>query len=105
MKSPEQGAQSFLTAAMEANVGDGTDVRLLKECREVPLPRKKILDEEIQKKLWKESEEIIERAEKESAMKRAQSSKKGDKAAATANGNKSKDRNDANQTGSARLRK
>lgn len=105
LKSPEQGAQSFLTAAMEANVGDGIDVRLLKECREISLPRKEVLDEEVQKKLWKESEAIIESAEKDSAMKRVQSTKKGDKTAATANGVKSKDRNAASQTGSTRLRK
>lgn len=71
LKSPEQGAQTFLHAAMEAEYGRGQGGVLLKECREVKIARMEILDEDKQKALWQLSDKAIEALEKESAMRRA----------------------------------
>ncbi len=71
LKSPLQGAQSFLRAAMEAELGKGAGGRFLKECREVDYVRKEIKDDQVAKKLWGFSEKQIEALEKESAVKRA----------------------------------
>ena len=71
LKSPEQGAQSFLRAAMEAQLGRGAGGRFIKECREVKFLRKEVGDEEVEKKLWGFSEKMIEAVEKEGATKRA----------------------------------
>lgn len=70
LKSPEQGAQSFLRAAMEAELGRGDGGRLIKECREVEYPRKDVKSEEVAKKLWEFGEKQIEALEKESAVRR-----------------------------------
>lgn len=70
-KSPVQGAQGFLRAAMEAELGRGSGGRLLRECKEVDYLRKEIGDEKAQKKLWAFSERQIEALEKDGAVKRA----------------------------------
>lgn len=71
LKSPEQGAQSILYAAMEATLGRGTGGKLIKECIEVDFARTDVKDEELAKKLWEESDKLIERVEREEAVKRA----------------------------------
>ena len=71
LKSPVQGAQGFLRAVMEAELGRGSGGRFLRECKEVDYMRKEIRDENTQKKLWKFSEKQIEALEKEGAVKRA----------------------------------
>lgn len=71
LKSPQQGAQSILYAAMEARFGRGKGGWFIKECREVDFARKEIRDEEAGKKLWQFSEEVIMEKEKEGAVKRA----------------------------------
>lgn len=71
LKSPEQGAQTFLYATMDADMGRGVGVRLLKECKEMDFLRKEVRDEEVAKKLWGFSEKQIEALEKEGAVKRA----------------------------------
>jgi NAD(P)-dependent dehydrogenase (short-subunit alcohol dehydrogenase family) len=71
LKSSEQGAQSFLFAAMEAGLGRGEGGRLVKECMEVDFARGDVKDEKVAEHLWKESERIIERVEREEAVKRA----------------------------------
>ncbi|KAI9836571.1 MAG: hypothetical protein M1819_001203 [Sarea resinae] len=71
LKSPEQGAQSFLLAAMEADLGRGAGGRFLKECRDVPFARREIGDDTVAKDLWELSEKQIEKLEKEGAVKRA----------------------------------
>ncbi|KAG9238494.1 hypothetical protein BJ875DRAFT_450913 [Amylocarpus encephaloides] len=71
LKSPEGGAQSLLYASMEATLGRGHGSRLIKECREIDFARKDITDEKIAKKLWEGSEKLIERVEREEAVKRA----------------------------------
>ena len=71
LKSPEQGAQSFLRAAMEAELGRGKGGRFIKECKDVKFLRKEIRDDEIARHLWNFSEKQIEALERESAAKRA----------------------------------
>lgn len=71
LKSPLQGAQGFLRAAMEAELGRGTGGRFIRECREVEYLRPEIKDEDAQKKLWAFSEKQIEALEKEGAVQRA----------------------------------
>jgi hypothetical protein len=82
LKSPNQGAQGFLFAAMEAGIsfargqamgsgGVGTDALLIRECRVVPVARSEVKDESLQKGLWEVSEQTIEKVEKEGAVRRA----------------------------------
>ncbi|EED22132.1 oxidoreductase, short chain dehydrogenase/reductase family [Talaromyces stipitatus ATCC 10500] len=76
LKAPEQGAQSFLYAAMEARYGRGGENGsnggwYIKECREMETLRKEVDDEEVAKQLWEFSEEQIQVKEKESAKRRA----------------------------------
>jgi NAD(P)-dependent dehydrogenase (short-subunit alcohol dehydrogenase family) len=71
LKSSEQGAQSFLYAAMEATIGRGNGGKLIKECMEVDFARADVKDEEAAKKLWEGSEKLIERIEREEAVNRA----------------------------------
>lgn len=71
LKSPLKGAQSILYAAMEQDLGRGAGGRMIKECREVDFARKDVHDEELAKKLWEESDALIEKVEKEQALKRA----------------------------------
>lgn len=76
LKSSEQGAQSFLQAAMEAQLGKGDGGKMLKECREVDYLRKDVKDEAGAKKLWEFSERQIEALEKEGAVRRKQAKAK-----------------------------
>lgn len=71
LKSPQQGAQSILYAAMEEKYGRGTGGWFIKECREMDCARVDIKDEDVGKRLWEFSEKQIEEAEKEGAVKRA----------------------------------
>ncbi|KAL2761136.1 hypothetical protein ACRALDRAFT_2131493 [Sodiomyces alcalophilus JCM 7366] len=71
LKSPFMGAQSILYAAMEQDLGRGAGGKMIKECREVDFARKDVHDEELAKKLWEESDALIEKVEKEQALKRA----------------------------------
>lgn len=73
LKSPEQGAQTFLHAAMELEFGQGAGGRLLKECKDISAGTKanEINHEGVQRKLWEVSDKAIEALEKEGAKKRA----------------------------------
>ena len=83
LKSPSQGAQSFLHAAMEAGFGTGlmkgegdvgqpeVQAAVLKECRKIAVMRPEVKDVAMQKALWQESERTIEVLEKEGAVRRA----------------------------------
>lgn len=71
LKSPKAGAQSFLYAAMDVSLGRGAGGKLIKECLEVDFARRDIKDEDIAKSLWEGSDKLIERVEKEEAVKRA----------------------------------
>ena len=70
LKSPEEGAQSFLQAAMEAEYARGSGGKLIKECREVDYLRQDVKNDEAAKMLWELSEKQIEAVEKEGAVKR-----------------------------------
>lgn len=71
LKSPYRAAQSILYAAMDSNMGRGSGGRIVKECMEVDFARSEVKDEEVAKKLWEESDALIEKAEKSSARRRA----------------------------------
>ena len=71
MKSPQQGAQSYLLAAMEAEFGRSAGGKMIKECREMQILRTEVKDEVAAKQLWEFSEKQIEQLEKEGAVKRA----------------------------------
>jgi NAD(P)-dependent dehydrogenase (short-subunit alcohol dehydrogenase family) len=71
LKSADQGAQTFLYAAMEAQYGRGEGGLLLKECKKYGIMRGEVVDEDVQKRLWAVSEQTIEKLEKESAKRRA----------------------------------
>lgn len=80
LKSPLQGAQSFLRAAMEAELGRGVGGRFIKECREVEYSRKEVRDDAVAKELWGFSEKQIEALEREGAVRRALAKKEGEAA-------------------------
>ena len=71
LKSAEGGAESILYAAMEVTLGRGAGGRLIKECQEIPYSRVDVTDEAIAKKLWEGSEKLVERVEREEAVRRA----------------------------------
>lgn len=71
LKNSEQGAQSFLHAVMDANLGRDTGGRFIKECMDLDFARTDVKDEAGAKKLWEGTEKLIERVEKEEAIKRA----------------------------------
>jgi hypothetical protein len=74
LKSSEQGAQSFLWAAMDAQFIDGQaprDMFLVKECGVVRIMRPDVMNETAQERLWNASERLIEQLEMGSAMKLA----------------------------------
>ncbi|KAH7324743.1 hypothetical protein B0I35DRAFT_169098 [Stachybotrys elegans] len=71
LKSPYQGAQSFLYAIMESRLRRIEGGQLVKECMEVDFARTDVDDDKVAKKLWQESDALIERVEKEQAKKRA----------------------------------
>ncbi|KAL7941508.1 hypothetical protein V8C42DRAFT_334773 [Trichoderma barbatum] len=81
LKSPHKGAQSFLFAAMDGSLGRGTGGKLIKECIEVDFARTEIKDDEVAKKLWEESDALIEKTEKAAAKKRGQKKASEDKQA------------------------
>lgn len=85
LKSPDQGAQSFLFATMEAEYGRGSGGKFIKECREIQPLRPEANNDEIAKTLWEFSEKQIERLEKQGAVQRALEKKEKDEAAKPAN--------------------
>ena len=78
LKSPIQGAQSFLMAAMEGELGRGNGGKFLRECKEVGYLREEVIEQIAQKKLWAFSEKQIEALEKEGAVKRAHAKKEAE---------------------------
>ncbi|KAL1962890.1 hypothetical protein VTN77DRAFT_9068 [Rasamsonia byssochlamydoides] len=94
LKSPQQGAQSFLYAAMDARFGRGSNTGgcLIKECREIDFLRDEVKDEKVAKELWEFSEKQIQTKEKEAAVRRAQAKKEKEKEqAATKDSNNNSD--------------
>ncbi|PBP16824.1 short chain dehydrogenase/reductase family Oxidoreductase [Diplocarpon rosae] len=80
LKSSEGGAQSFLYASMEATLGRGAGGKMIKECQELNYARSDVKDEKVAKKLWEGSEKLIERVEREEAVKRALEKKEQERA-------------------------
>ncbi|KAH6635383.1 hypothetical protein B0J18DRAFT_418647 [Chaetomium sp. MPI-SDFR-AT-0129] len=79
LKSPEMAAQSVLFGVMESSLVRVPGGRLIKECMEVDCARKDVDDEEVAKKLWEASDKLIERVEKQQAVKRAKAKKEQEK--------------------------
>ncbi|KAL5612556.1 hypothetical protein BROUX41_004346 [Berkeleyomyces rouxiae] len=81
LKSPQEASQSILHACMDQSLGanmsgtPGGQVRLVKECMQVDYARKDIGIEETAKRLWQESDKLIEKTEKEQALVRARQKK------------------------------
>lgn len=75
LKSSDQGAQTFMYAAMEAQYGRGDGGYFLKECRQFKFLRNEIEDEAVQQRLWEGSEKAIQALEKEGAKRRAMEKK------------------------------
>ncbi|KAL8916495.1 MAG: hypothetical protein Q9208_008473 [Pyrenodesmia sp. 3 TL-2023] len=112
LKSPLMGAQSFLFAAMEADLGRGVGGRFVKECAERTFLRGEVNDEKVARTLWEFSDKQIEALEKEGAARRAREKKEG-KAKEDVGGGKRKEEiepnvdksNGAKKPGSRRSRK
>lgn len=108
LKSPLQGAQSYLLASMEAEYGRGVGGKLIKECREYQPLRSDLDNEDIAKQLWEFSEKQVEQLEKQGAVKRAlakkESEQKKPEKESTANGTISGGKKEAT-AGSRRSRK
>lgn len=77
LKSASGGAQSVLYAAMESDLTRKSGGRMIKECFEVDFARAEVTDEEVSKKLWEESDALIEKTEKRHAKQRAQDKARG----------------------------
>jgi NAD(P)-dependent dehydrogenase (short-subunit alcohol dehydrogenase family) len=75
LKSPFQGAQSFLFAAMEEALMKTDGGLYIKECRPRPIMKLEVNDEKLQKLLWEESDKMVTFFETESAMRRAEEKK------------------------------
>ncbi|KAK0643575.1 hypothetical protein B0T16DRAFT_459704 [Cercophora newfieldiana] len=84
LKSPVMGAQSILWATLEGSLVRDKGGKLVKECIEVDPARKDVRDEEVAKKLWEASDKLIEKAEKQAALRRAKEKQKEEKAKAKA---------------------
>ncbi|KAF1968624.1 NAD(P)-binding protein [Bimuria novae-zelandiae CBS 107.79] len=106
LKSADQGAQTFLYAAMEAQYGRGEGGWFLKECRQMGILKDEVKDEGVQKKLWELSEEGIKLLEQESAKRRAAEKNKGEKAGAKGKGKEAGAKTSATkENGAAKQRK
>ncbi|KAE9965366.1 hypothetical protein EG328_009792 [Venturia inaequalis] len=88
LKSPEQGAQSFLFAAMEGALREGDGGDMIKECKIVKILREEVNDEGLQQALWEESEKTVQALEKLGATKRATEKKTKEEADARAKAEK-----------------
>jgi NAD(P)-dependent dehydrogenase (short-subunit alcohol dehydrogenase family) len=81
LKSSEQGAQSFLKAAMEAEYAAAPGGMMIKECMEIQPLRQEVKNEDVAKRLWEFSEKQIEAVEKVGAVKRGIAKKEAENAA------------------------
>ncbi|ESZ90666.1 hypothetical protein SBOR_8946 [Sclerotinia borealis F-4128] len=99
LKSSQGGAQGISYAAMEAALGRGPGGKLIKECSEIDFATSDIKDDKIAKKLWEGSEKLVERVEREEAVKRALEKK--EEAVDKANGASEKPSDSSESTGKA----
>jgi len=70
LKSPQQGAQTFLAAAMDAELGRKPGAIFLRECRAIQPKHKEIGNDGIAKELWALTEDHITTFEKAGAQRR-----------------------------------
>ena len=75
LKSPEQGAQSFLHAALDAAFGRGDGPWFVKECGVREIRLETVRDEKVQGDLWRASERTVEALEREGVVRRAREKK------------------------------
>jgi len=92
LKPPQQGAQSFMFAAMDERFARmrqdlGEELKdgdqggwYIKECKSRPFGREDVQDEAVQKKLWEASEKMIEEAEKKGKVWRSDVKRRADDA-------------------------
>lgn len=99
LKSSEGGSQSFLYASMEATLGRGAGGKMVKECQELNFARSDVKDDKVAKTLWEGSEKLIERVEREEAVRRALEKKEKEKSAKS-EGTKEMDSTKSEATGS-----
>lgn len=78
LKSPEQGGQSHLMAAMDEELGQRPGGKMIKECRQREFLRSEVNDLDVAKHLWEFSEKQIENREKDGAIKRALAKKEAE---------------------------
>ncbi|PWW74464.1 NAD(P)-binding protein [Tuber magnatum] len=71
LKDPQQGAQSFLAAAMSPECGMGEGGKFLRECQNQKYRADVLASSELGKQLWEIAELMIKDAEKAGAIKRA----------------------------------
>lgn len=99
------GAQSFLFAAMEADLGRGAGGKFIKECRERTFLRGHVKDETLAKGLWEFSDKQVEALEKEGATRRAREKKEGKEETEAPGESKESKSNGVKTPGSRRNRK
>ncbi|KAI4094059.1 MAG: hypothetical protein LQ344_002505 [Seirophora lacunosa] len=105
LKSSMMGAQSFLFAAMEADLGKGAGGKFIKECRERTFLRGDVKDEKLAKGLWEFSDKQVEALEKEGATRRAREKKEGKEETEAPGESKESKSNGVKTPGSRRNRK
>lgn len=71
LKPPLMAAQSILFAVFDGAILRDSGGKLIKECMEVDQARKDIQDDEVAKKLWESSDKLVEKVEKQTALRRA----------------------------------
>jgi hypothetical protein len=71
LKDPQQGAQSFLAAAMSPECGMGEGGKFLRECQNQKYRAGELSSPELGRQLWELAELMIKDAEKAGAIKRA----------------------------------
>ncbi|KAL9052242.1 MAG: hypothetical protein Q9206_004384 [Seirophora lacunosa] len=105
LKSSMMGAQSFLFAAMEADLGRGAGGKFIKECRERTFLKGDVKDEKLAKGLWEFSDKQVEALEKEGATRRAREKKEGKEETEAPGESKESKSNGVKTPGSRRNRK
>ncbi|KAF2401138.1 NAD(P)-binding protein [Trichodelitschia bisporula] len=105
LKDETQGAQSFLFAAMDAELGRDEGGKFIKECKERVVMRSEVNDERLQKALWEESDQSIQTTEKASAIRRTVEKKQREEAEKDAERTEAKKESSTKQPGSRRGKK
>lgn len=105
LKSADQGAETFLYAAMDGELARAEGGILLKECAVRKIMRDEVFGEEKQKRLWEVSENAIEVLEKEGAISRATERKRREEEEKVAKRDEEREKENERKPGSRRSRK